>query len=256
MKISKINQKIIFLFIITFSIHSLSYGKISGDVDGNGVVNLIDCLQILHKIANSAVDIPINLIQAKHIISGTYSQIRNSEKTTYTFNADATCVRIGPDNFGGSLTTEGTWHYENDSLYINTSGEIAIFVARYQVNIYEFYEAAFTNEDGSKLIMAPPGKPIDYMPDILGRYTGSGEVNVILPNMSYGNQSIIIESIIDVESDGSWESTVTIETNGQPEIGRYQGQVDPSMPIIYTFGSYFYPDIFSSDTTSVYFVRE
>jgi len=256
MKISKINKKIMFFFIITFSIHSLSYGKISGDVDGNGVLNLIDCLQILQKIANSAEDIPINLIQAKHIISGTYSQIRDSEKTTYTFNTDGTCVRIGPDNIGGSLTTEGTWHYENESLHIDTSGEINFYYARYRVNIYEFYEAAFTNEDGSKLIMAPPGKHINYMPDILGRYTGSGEVNVILPNMSIGNQLIKIESIIDVESDGSWESTVTIETNGKPEINRYQGQVEPSMPTIYTFGTYFYPDIFSPDSKSVYFVRE
>jgi hypothetical protein len=250
----KINYKI--LFIIIFFIHSLSYGKTSGDLDGNGVINLVDCLQLLHKIAYSAENIPVNLIAGKHLISGTYSQIKNSEKTTYTFSDDGACVRVGPDDYGKDMTTEGTWHYENESLHINTSGEIAVFAATFQINIDEFYEAAFTNKDGTKLIMAAPGKPIDKMPDILGRYTGGGEVNVTLPKMSLGNRSIIIESIVDVKSDGSWQSTVTIETNDRPEVEQYQGQVDPSYPTIYTFGSYFYPDFFSNNTDKAYYDRE
>ncbi|KPA10970.1 secreted protein [Candidatus Magnetomorum sp. HK-1] len=252
----KLNKKLLSIYLITLLVSSVSYAKIPGDIDGNGVLNLKDCLQILHKIANPTDEIQINLIQAKPLVSGTYSQLRQSAKTTYTFNEDGTCVRVGPDNFGGSLTTEGTWHYENERLHINTSGEIMVFVAKYQVNIDEQYAAAFTNEDASKLILAPPGKNMDNMPDIIGRYTGAGEVYVTLPKMSYGNQTILIESIIDVKSDGSWESVVTIETNGQPVVERDTGKVDPSMPTIYVFGSSFYPDIFSSDNETGYFDRE
>jgi len=236
-------------------IFSFSYATISGDIDGNGLLNLKDCLQIMHKIANPVAP-PINLIEAKPLISGTYSQILNAEKTTYVFNEDGTCVRSGPDDFGGILTTEGTWHYENDSLHINTSGEAVVFIARYVVNIDEFYETAFTNADGSKLIMAAPGKPLENMPDISGRYSGGGHVDVTLPEFSYGNKVITIESIIDVALDGSWESVITISTNDQPEIRRFQGTVDPAMPTIYTFGASFYPDLFSSDIEVAYFTRE
>ena len=248
-------KSIIALFIIFF-IHTMSYANIPGDIDKNGRLNLKDCLQLINKIAGLTNENSINLIQAPPLIEGTYSQIRNSEKTTYTFNDDGTCIRVGPDNFGGELITEGTWHYENESLFINTSGKLVIYVATYQINIDEYYKAAFTNEDASKLIMAPPGKSMDQMPDILGRYMGSGEVFVTLPDMPYGNQTITIESIIDVEPDGSWESAVTIDTNGKAEIDKTQGVIDPSMPTLYVFGDTFYPDIFSSDTESAYFVRE
>jgi len=257
MKFLKNTQKgIMIIFFIMSCIYQTSYATIPGDVDGNGRINLIDCIHLLNKIASITNENSIHLIQAKPLIHGTYSQIRNSEKTTYTFNEDGSCVRVGPDDFGGSLTTKGTWHYENESLYINTSGEIMIFIATYQVNIDEYYQAAFTNEDASKLIMAPPGKSIDTMPHILGRYSGSGEAFVTLPTMPYGNKTISIESIIDVESDGSWKSVVTINNNGKAEIENYHGIVDPSKPTIYVFGSSFYPDIFSSDLETVYYMRE
>ena len=251
------NQKKLFLcLLITPMMFSFAYATISEDIDGNGLLNLKDCLQIMHKIANPSEDISINLIKAKQLIRGTYSQVSNSKKTTYVFNEDGTCVRSGPDDFGGILTTEGSWHYENDSLHINTSGEVVVFIARYVVNIDEFYEAAFTNTDGSKLIMAAPGKPMENMPDILGRYSGGGHVDVTLPEFSYGNKMITIESIIDVGFDGSLESVITITTNDQPEINQFQGAADPLMPTIYTFGSSFYPDLFSSDIEAAYFTRE
>jgi len=257
MKVLKTSQKVMMLIcLIIVFINTASYAIILGDIDGNGLLNLKDCLQLLNKLASSTNENPVKLIQGLPLIKGTYSQIRNSEKTTYTFNENGTCIRVGPDNFGGSFTTEGTWHYENESLHINTSGEITIFATVRQINIDEYYKAAFTNADASKLVMAPPGKNLDQMPDILGRYSGAGEVFATLPSFSFGNQTIIIESRIDVEPDGSWESVVTINTNGQAEIDKFQGFVDTSMPILYVFGDSFYPDIFSSDTQTAYFVRE
>jgi hypothetical protein len=254
MKRLKKNHKIgIFICFILICIHPISFAVIPGDIDGNGIVNLKDCLQLLGKVANSTNDPSINIIQALPLVKGTYSQVRNSEKTTYTFNEDGTCVRVGPDDLGGILTTEGTWHYENDHLNINTSGKVT---DTYKVNIDEYYKSAFTNEDASKLILAPPGKSMENLPDILGRYMGEGKVNVTLPDMPFFNRKITIESIIDVESDGSWESVVTFDENGYTDIEKSEGFTDPSMPTIIVFGSSFYPDIFSSDIENVFFVRE
>jgi len=245
----------IICFII-ISTHPVLFAMMSVDIDENGRINLKDCLQILREVANSYNEISVKKIQGLPLIKGTYSQVRNSEKTTFTFNENGTCVRVGPDGFGKYLTTEGTWHYENDSLHINTSGEIMIYVAVYKVNIDEYYKAAFTNEDGSKLIMSPPAKNLDQMPDVLGRYSGEGEVLVTLPEFSFGNRTIIFESITDVKPEGSWETTITLNDTGKIEIEKYQGVFDLSMPIIYVFGNSFYPDPFSDDTQSVYFERE
>jgi len=249
------------VFMVTYLIHSLSFASMPGDIDSNGKLELKDCLQILHNLAYPSEDISINIVQAKPIISGTYSQIRNSEKTTYTFNEDGSCVRVGPDDTGVLLTSEGTWHYENESLYINTIGEVSSMFGKFQVNIDENYQVAFTNEDASKLIMAAPGKSMENMPDITGRYTGGGEVHVIVPAVTYQNKDITIESIIDVDLDGSWESVVTMTTFTQftgetSEIETSQGKVDPSLPTIYVFGSYFFPDVFSAENEATYFNRE
>jgi len=254
LKIAK-NVMMIICFIISF-IHPVSYAMMPGDIDGNNILNLKDCLQILNTIASDTNESAVKRIQGLPLIKGTYSQIKNAEKTTYTFNENGSCHRVGPDSLGGIMTTEGTWHYENESLYINTSGKLRVYAVIHDINIDEYYKAAFTNADASKLILAPPGKNLDQLPDILGRYAGAGKVDVTLPNFSFGNKIITIESIINVKSDGSWESVITINTNGIDVIDKFQGNVDPLRPILYVFGNSFYPDMFSSDTQKAYFERE
>jgi len=258
MKVFKTAQNVMMIicFIISF-IHPVSYAMMPGDIDGNNILNLKDCLQILNTIASDTNESAVKKIQGLPLIKGTYSQIKNAEKTTYTFNENGTCLRVGPDSLGGIMTTEGTWHYENEeSLYINTSGEIHYYAVVNEINIDEYYKAAFTNPDASKLVLAPPGKSLDQLPDILGRYAGAGKVDATLPNFPFGNKTITIESVIDVEPDGSWESVITINTNGIDAIDKFQGNVDPLRPILYVFGNSFYPDMFSSDTQAAYFERE
>jgi hypothetical protein len=248
----KFEKVMMIAFMIILFIYPISYASIPGDIDGNGIINMKDCLQLIKEIA--ANENPINLIQARPLVKGTYSQIKNNEKTTYIFNEDGTCVRFGPDSFGGTLKTEGTWHYDNESLHINTSGVFVYYALRLEIHIDEYYKAAFTNPDGSKLIMAPPGKRMEELPDIIGRYMGDGKVLVTLPEMPSANQTITIDSIIDVESDGSWKSVIRIDNNGEIEDEKFQGISETEKPTIYFFGSHFYPDIFSSETA--YFERE
>ncbi|MBF0452059.1 MAG: hypothetical protein HQK75_15255 [Candidatus Magnetomorum sp.] len=241
------------LFMIFF--HTAAHAFIPGDIDRNGVINLKDCLHILQRLANPPVTTLFEVVQAKPVISGTYSQTDQSGKTTYTFNDDGTCLRVGPDDMESTISTEGTWHYENNNLHINTSGEIQVFISKLTINIDEIYENAFTNADGSKLVLVPPGKIMSNEPDLFGMYTGKGDVQVTT-GISFGDKSITVESSLNVQYDGSWESTITIVTNGDPEVKRYSGKVDSSKPTIYTFGNSYFPDVFLSEDEKVYYEKE
>ena len=152
------------------------------------------------------------IIRGAALVRGTYIRSDDTGVITYTFDENGTCRVSRPVvDILGNTVLEGTWGYNNDGTALTVDVTRSFGAAT--LHFSEFWENAFTVNNGAVLNLLGFKKTTGDQDGIVGRYEGTGIIHV---EVGAGMDDVVIEieAVFTVNDDITWDLEFTLNEDG------------------------------------------